>query len=52
MNIIKESGADQPPSTRTKRSWRVAVLANLKDENQPLPPGVPPDRDKKSTPAP
>lgn len=43
MNIIKESGADQPPSTRTKRSWRVAVLANLKDENQPLPPGVPPD---------
>jgi D-alanine-D-alanine ligase len=26
-----------------KRAWRVAVLANLKDESQPLPPGVPPD---------
>ena len=43
MNTIKESGADQPPSTRTKPTWRVAVLANIKDESQPLPPGVPPD---------
>ena len=43
MNTIKEPGSDQPPSIRTKRTWRVAVLANLKDESQPLPPGVPPD---------
>lgn len=43
MNTIKEPGSDQPPSTRTKRTWRVAVLANLKDESLPLPPGVPPD---------
>jgi D-alanine-D-alanine ligase len=43
MNKIKEPGGDQPPSTITKLAWRVAVLANLKDENQPLPPGVPPD---------
>jgi D-alanine-D-alanine ligase len=27
----------------TRRKWRVAVLANIKDENQPLPPGVPAD---------
>jgi D-alanine-D-alanine ligase len=26
-----------------KRFWRVAVLANIKDENQPKPEGVPPD---------
>jgi D-alanine-D-alanine ligase len=43
MNIVKEPGTDQPPSTRTKHTWRVAVLANIKDESQPLPPGVPPD---------
>ena len=43
MNTIKEPGSDQPPSHRTKRYWRVAVLANIKDESQPLPPGVPPD---------
>lgn len=43
MNIVKEPGTDQPPSTRTKYAWRVAVLANIKDESQPLPPGVPPD---------
>ncbi len=43
MNTTKESGSDQPPSRRVKRYWRVAVLANIKDENQPLPAGVPPD---------
>ena len=43
MNTIKEPGGDQPPSRRIKRYWRVAVLANIKDESQPLPPGVPPD---------
>ncbi len=43
MNTTKESGSDEPPGQRTKRHWRVAVLANIKDENQPLPPGVPPD---------
>ena len=43
MNANTESGNDQPPSSRMKRTWRVAVLANIKDENQPLPPGVPPD---------
>jgi D-alanine-D-alanine ligase len=26
-----------------KRYWRIAVLANIKDENQPKPEGVPPD---------
>ena len=43
MNTIKEPGTDQPPSTRKKHPWRVAVLANIKDESQPLPTGVPPD---------
>jgi len=37
------SEAGQPPSRRMKRFWRVAVLANIKDENKPLPHGVPPD---------
>jgi D-alanine-D-alanine ligase len=43
MNATKEPGGDQPPSRRIKRYWRVAVLANLKDESQSLPVGVPPD---------
>src|SRR5574341_1604662 len=38
----KEPEAEKPPG-RMKRFWRVAVLANIKDENIPLPPGVPPD---------
>jgi len=43
MNAIKESGSDQPPSRRMKRYWKVAVLANIKDESQSKPEGVPPD---------
>ncbi|MGZ6347808.1 MAG: D-alanine--D-alanine ligase family protein [Anaerolineales bacterium] len=43
MNTMKEPGGDQPPCHRMKRYWRVAVLANLKDEKTSLPPGVPPD---------
>jgi D-alanine-D-alanine ligase len=43
MNTSKEPGGDQPPSRRIKRYWRVAVLANIKDESQSLPLGVPPD---------
>jgi D-alanine-D-alanine ligase len=35
--------ADKPPGTRRKRYWRVAVLANIKDESKPKPEGVPPD---------
>jgi D-alanine-D-alanine ligase len=27
----------------SKRPWKVAVLANIKDDNQPKPEGVPPD---------
>jgi D-alanine--D-alanine ligase len=36
-------GLDQPPSRRMKRYWKVAVLANIKDDNTPKPEGVPPD---------
>ena len=43
MNTRKESGSDEPPGRRSNHHWRVAVLANIKDESQPLPPGVPPD---------
>lgn len=27
----------------SKRAWKIAVLANIKDDNQPKPEGVPPD---------
>ncbi len=37
------SGGEKPPGRRMKRYWRVAVLANIKDESQPKPEGVPPD---------
>jgi D-alanine-D-alanine ligase len=36
-------GEDKPPSRRMKRYWRIAVLANIKDESLPKPEGVPPD---------
>lgn len=36
-------GDDKPPSRRMKRYWKIAVLANIKDESQPKPEGVPPD---------
>jgi D-alanine-D-alanine ligase len=36
-------GEDKPPSRRIKRFWKVAVLANIKDESVPKPEGVPPD---------
>jgi D-alanine-D-alanine ligase len=36
-------GDDKPPSRRMKRYWKIAVLANIKDEAQPKPEGVPPD---------
>jgi len=38
-----KNDGDKPPSQRLKRFWRVAVLANIKDESQPKPEGVPPD---------
>ncbi|MEP6893999.1 MAG: hypothetical protein ABI986_00185 [Chloroflexota bacterium] len=34
---------EKPPSRRMKRYWKVAVLANIKDDNYPKPEGVPPD---------
>ena len=37
------SDGEQPPGQQLKRFWRVAVLANIKDENMPKPEGVPPD---------
>lgn len=35
---------EKPPGPRPRKwPWRVAVLANIKDESKPRPPGVPPD---------
>lgn len=34
---------ENPLSRRLKRYWRVAVIANIKDDNQPKPEGVPAD---------
>ena len=36
-------GDDKPSSRRMKRYWKIAVLANIKDDVQPKPEGVPPD---------
>jgi D-alanine-D-alanine ligase len=38
-----QRGEDKPPARRLKRYWKVAVLANIKDDNKPKPEGVPPD---------
>jgi len=38
-----KNDGDKPPGPRMKRFWRVVVLANIKDESQPKPEGVPPD---------
>jgi D-alanine-D-alanine ligase len=41
----QEKDNEKPPSLlpRPARSWRVAVLANIKEHDKPLPPDVPPD---------
>jgi len=36
-------GEEKPPSRRIKRFWKIAVLANIKDDTHPKPEGVPPD---------
>ena len=36
-------GEDKPPGHRQKRYWKIAVLANIKDDSLPKPEGVPPD---------
>ncbi len=32
-----------PPSHRMKRYWKIAILANIKEDDYPKPEGVPPD---------
>lgn len=36
-------GEDASQPRRMKRYWKIAVLANIKDESKPKPEGVPPD---------
>ncbi len=38
-----DPGSDRNALRTMKRYWRVAVLANIKDESKPKPEGVPPD---------
>jgi len=38
---LRAEDSSQP--RRMKRFWKIAVLANIKDENKPKPEGVPPD---------
>lgn len=39
LNRVEE----KTPLRPMKRYWKIAVLANIKDDNQPKPEGVPPD---------
>ena len=43
MPELPARGDEKPPSRRMKRYWKIAVLANIKDDSQPKPEGVPPD---------
>jgi D-alanine-D-alanine ligase len=43
MTEDPQSRPAAPAASRRRRSWRVAVLANIKDDNQPKPAGVPAD---------
>jgi D-alanine-D-alanine ligase len=41
--IDKENDKPPGPMPRPARPWRVAVIANIKEHDKPLPPDVPPD---------
>jgi D-alanine-D-alanine ligase len=43
--LMQDKENEKPPSStpRPARPWRVAVLANIKEHDKPLPPDVPPD---------
>ncbi len=43
MPELANSKEEKPPSRRMKRYWKIAILANIKDDSQPKPEGVPPD---------
>src|SRR4030095_16637975 len=43
MPELLARGDEKPPSRRLKRYWKIAVLANIKDDEHPKPEGVPPD---------
>ena len=43
MSRTKEADPRETPPFGPRKKWRVAVIANIKDEGQPLPPGVPAD---------
>jgi len=40
-SLVREE--EKPPSRHMKRYWKIAILANIKDDDHPKPEGVPPD---------
>src|SRR5689334_5651333 len=42
-SVIREEEKKPPHHHHMKRYWKIAVLANIKDESQLKPEGVPPD---------
>ena len=43
MSDFLDRQEEKVPPKRLKRFWKIAVLANIKDDNSPKPEGVPPD---------
>ena len=43
MSVPYNHVEKEPPSHRIKRHWKIAILANIKDELSSQPEGVPPD---------
>ena len=43
MSVSYTHVEKEPPSHRIKRHWKIAILANIKDELSSQPEGVPPD---------
>ena len=43
MPLSLNNEDEKPPSRHMKRYWKIAILANIKDDDHPKPEGVPPD---------
>lgn len=43
MSVSFHREEERPPSRHMKRYWKIAILANIKEDDHPKPEGVPPD---------
>ncbi|MBI5961988.1 MAG: hypothetical protein HY863_00810 [Chloroflexi bacterium] len=43
MTELLNREEEKPPSHHMKRYWKIAILANIKEDDHPKPEGVPPD---------